>query len=206
MSDPLVPTALQVRLDSLDPQETRVPPALLVPREQPSGRSAPAENRRPVQQVPLETRVPPATLVPLGPLAQPVPPVQLEIQLMATRALREEAWRVLSATRARPAPLDPPETMTQLQVPRDHPDRMGPRDPRETLSRDMKERPGTKVQLETRSQARLDRPVLKAPLVRMGQPVRAEPLFQVIILKSRVMQRALARILTLDFQRLAPQH
>ena len=136
-SDQLVPTALQVRLDSLDPPETLVPPAPPVPREQHLDRPAPQENRRLVQQVPPETRVPPATLVPLGPLAQPVPPVQLEIHLTATRALLEEARLVLSATRARPAPLDPLDPMTCFQVPRDRRDRMGPRDPRETLSRDL---------------------------------------------------------------------
>ena len=107
VSDQLVPTALQVRLDPLGPPETRVPPAPPVPREQHLDRPAPLENRRLVQQVPPETRVPPATMVPLGPLAQPVPPVQLEIQLTATRALLEEARLDLSATRARPATLAP---------------------------------------------------------------------------------------------------
>jgi hypothetical protein len=40
----------------------------------------------------------------------------------------------------------------------------------------------------------------------MDRPVRADPLFQVIILKSRVMQRALAHTIKTGLFSLAPHH
>ena len=74
-------------------------------------------------------------------------------------------------------------------------DRLVPPDP----TQGMKGLQDPQVQLETRNQARLGQPGLKAQPALMDRPVRAEHLFQAIILKSRVCQEERVHIITGDF-------